>query len=106
MSAVLIRHGQTASIVLAYTVNGETLADYAPDELEFMFGGVQYLLSDGGIVWSDDENAFVVELDQTATFALPSTAQYQLRVLKDGVVGVSDIESVRIGAAISREVLS
>lgn len=106
MSAVLIRHGQTATIILAYTVNGESLADYAPDELEFMFGGVRYLLSNNGIVWSNDENAYVVDLDQTATFALPANTQYQLRVLKGGVVGVSDIESMRIGAAISQEALT
>ncbi len=105
MSAVLLRHGQTATIVLDYAVNGETLEQYAPDEMEFMFGGVRYLLSDDGITWSDDEGAYVVELGQQATFALPSSVQYQLRVKKDGVVGVSDIEFLRVGAAISQEVL-
>ena len=99
----VIRKGQTATILLAYTVNGESLVDIAPDELEFTFGGVKYYLSDGDI--SLDEDGYSVYLSQEATMALPAVASYQLRVLKDGNVGVSDIEYERIGKALSEAIL-
>lgn len=102
----LLRHGQTAVIRLDYTVNGQSLFSYDPDELEFSFGGKSYLLSDGGIVWDEDEQALVIYLDQTDTNALPATCSYQLRVLKDGQVGISSIGYIKVGMALSTAVLT
>lgn len=105
MAEYEIRRGQTALILLVYTVNGEPLADIAPDEIEFTFGGVQYYLTDGDIYFDDEEGYYAVFLSQETTLALKGVASYQLRVLKDGFVGGSDIEYERIGNALSDVVL-
>ena len=96
-----IRKGQTALILLTYTVNGEDLANFAPDEIEFTFGGVSYYLSDDSVYYDSEEGYYAVFLSQEATLALPMVASYQLKILKDGQVGLSDIGYERIGGALS-----
>ena len=44
-------------------------------------------------------------LTQEQTFALPSTAPMQVRVLKDGQVGGTDITYWRIGSSLSNTIL-
>lgn len=101
----LIRKGQTALIWLDVTANGLPLAEFDPDEIEFSFGGVQYYLSSGDVFLDVDENCYAVFLTQEQTFALPSTAPMQVRVLKDGQVGGTDITYWRIGSSLSNAVL-
>lgn len=101
----LIRKGQTALILLDYTVNERPLADFAPDEVEFSFGGTSYYLSDGDVYLDEESRCYAVYLSQEQTFALPSVAAMQLRVLKDGEVGETGIDYVRIGASLSDVVL-
>lgn len=98
----LIRRGQTALILLDYTVNGNSLADTDISDLEFTFGGVSYLLSEDEIFWYSDENSYAVFLNEEATLALPLVASYQLKVLVDEQVGVSDVEYERIGDVLSK----
>ncbi len=101
-----IRRGQTALIRLEYTVNEEPLADFTADELEFTFGAEKYYLSDGGIYFNDEEQAYCVFITQEQSFALPLVVSYQLRILKDGEVAPSDIEYMSIGDSLSDVVLS
>ena len=98
--------GETALIILDYTVNGEPLDEFQPDELEFSFGGIQYLLSDGGLIWDEGEQAFVLPLTQEQTFALPKACAYQLRVMKDGLVKPSATGYLLVGPSESSNVLT
>jgi len=100
-----IRKGQTALIWLDVTANGLPLAEFDPDEIEFSFGGAQYYLSDRDVYLDDESGYYAVFLSQKQTFALPSTAPMQVRVLKDGQVGGTDITYWRIGSSLSNAVL-
>lgn len=105
MADITIRHGDTLDIVLGYKVNGEAIYEGSCEELEFYFGGNRFLLTDGTIVWSVADAAYMVSMTQEETFALPDIVQYQLRVKKGGKVGSSDISYLNVDDSISREVL-
>ena len=105
MANIKIRYGNTADIVLLYLVNGQSITEGMCDEMEFYFGGNRYTLTGGEITWSLTDNAYMVSLTQEETFALPSICKYQLRVKIGEKVGGSDVEEIKIGDTISKEVL-
>lgn len=123
MSTVFNR-GDTAYLLLDYTINGEPMQEGEYQELELQinvqgnYRSIKKLLSAGDIFWDDnytyidadgDEQTFsgyIVSLDQDDTFLISQgQAEIQLRVLIDGEVGSSQIEELNIGNALSDEVL-
>lgn len=117
----IFNKGDTACLLLNYTVNGEPMVEGAYDELEFQINhqwnsnSIKRLLSQGEIAWEtvtyeddDGEHTFtgyVIYLTQEDTFKMNGTFTYQLRVMVDGNVGSSPINELDIGAVLSRKVL-
>lgn len=123
MSTVFNR-GDTAYLLLDYTVNGEPMQEGEYQELELQinvqgnYRSIKKLLSVGDIFWDDNYtyidadgneqtfSGYIVSLDQDDTFLVSQgQAEIQLRVLIDGEVGSSQIEELNIGNALSDEVL-
>lgn len=123
MSSVFNK-GDTAYLLLNFTINGEPMQEGKYQELEFQinvqgnYRAIKKLLSKGEIFWdgnytyTDAEGqeqifaGYIVSLDQEDTFLISQgNAEVQLRVLIDGEVGSSQIEELVIGDALSDEVL-
>lgn len=117
-----MNRGDTAYLLLDYTVNEAPLTEGDCQELELQinrqstYSSVKKLLSDGGITWEDgyqyEEDGetksftgYVVHLTQEDTFKVDGTCSIQLRVMKDNEVGSSEITSINLGAVLSRKVL-
>ena len=101
----MINQGDTLCLVLDYTVDGEELVDYAPDEIEFCMGSNRYTLTDGDITIGETSGMYEIHIDQSESFELGTISQYQIRIKKDGEVASSSIERILIGASISRTVI-
>lgn len=119
----LFNEGDTACLLLNYTVNEEPMSEGAYDELEFQINpqlyisSIKKLLSQGDIQWRtvtyEDDNGdeqtftgYVVYLTQEDTFKMSGMFKYQLRVMVDGNVGSSSINELDIGTVLSRKVLT
>lgn len=117
-----MNRGDTAYLMLNYTLNGDPLTEDSYQEIELQlnpqgFHSVKKLMSKGEIGWGTltyedehgDEQTFTgyyAHLDQEDTFALgDGINQVQLRVMVSDEVGSSAISSVTLGAVLSREVL-
>lgn len=120
----LFNRGDTAYLLLDYTVNGEEMQDGAYQELELQLNrqgkyfNVKKMLSKGEIIWKENctyrdkegvEQTFtgyVASLSQEETFSLrDSIVEIQLRVMIDGEVGSSKKQALDIGDVLSYEVL-
>lgn len=95
--------GDTYLIDLDYTVNGVSLADFEPDEIEFYFGPNRFLLSDGSITLNEETRTYQVFVDQEQSFKLNTKwTEYQIRIKKGEFVSSPCINGTAIGNAISR----
>lgn len=97
--------GDTYTIQLNYTVNGISLYEFEPDDIEFCFGGLRFTLGDGTITLNDELKQYEIFINQEQSFSLPEWTAYQLRVIKGGIVSSNCIGSIHIGNTISREVI-
>lgn len=123
--ANIFNRGDTAYLLLNYTINDEPLTQQAVDELELQinvqgdYRSIKKLLSTGGIYWDDSFtyedsegqtqtfSGFIVALDQEDTFAMSrGKSEIQLRAMVGGEVGSSEIETIELGNALSNRVLS
>lgn len=121
----IFNRGDTAYLLLNYTVNGEPLVKDAYQELELQiniqgqYRSIKKLLSAGDIFWDenytykDDQGqeqtftGYITTLNQEDTFAVSNgTSEIQLRVMVNNEVGSSPIEKLMIGNALSSRVLT
>lgn len=119
-----MNRGDTAYLMLNYTINGNPLVEGAYEEIELQlnpqlatFKQVKKLLSKGEIEWEtmsyiDDEGhsqtftGYIARLTQEETFLLnEGNVQAQLRILWGDDVGSSAISSFILGEVLSNEVL-
>lgn len=120
----IFNRGDTAYLLLNYTLNGEPLQQDAYQEIEFQINkqgnlnAIKKLYSTGDIFWSSDftyvdeegqEQSFVgyvCKLSQEETFALSDgISDVQLRVMLNDEVGSSAYSQLDIGKVLSRKVL-
>ena len=110
--------GDTIALMLNYQVNGVNIGQGDFDDIELQINkdgsstGIKKLLSKGEIVWESLDysggtfTGYVVHLSQDETFALrEGESQVQLRVLKRGQVGSSEISDFSLDAVLSNKVL-
>ena len=102
----MINHGDTIYIELNYTVNDVPLAEDNWDEIEFMFGGYRYSLSEGTIVLDQELGTYCISITQQQTFEMNYIIEYQLRLLKDGDVISTKVQRMPLGNVLSTHVLS
>ena len=117
-----MHRGDTAYLMLNYTINGDPLIEGAYQEIELQLNdqtapkSIKKLLSDNTIRWGtltyeDDgvEKTFTgyyCSLSQDETFKFQQgLLQVQLRILVNDEVGSSDISSITLGQTLSRKVL-
>lgn len=113
-----MNRGDTVALMLNYLVNGASIGQGDFDDIELQINrdgsatSIKKLLSKGEIVWETLEYAggtftgYVVHLSQEETFALrEGESQVQLRVLKRGQVGSSEISDFSLDAVLSKQVL-
>ena len=62
--------GDTIDITLAYTVNGQPIEENQFDEIEVYIGENRYLLTDGDIVWNNEQGMYTLFVDQEDSFKL------------------------------------
>lgn len=97
--------GDTYPIQLNFTVNGVSLYEFEPDDIEFRFGDLRFTLSGGTITLNQDLKMYELFVNQEDSFTLPEWTAYQLRIKKGGIVSSNCIGSIHIGNTISREVI-
>lgn len=116
--------GDTAYLLLNYTLNGEPLVEGAYQEIELQinkqdeFRSIKKLMSNGDIYWGTDMTyidqegqtqtftGYVCELSQEDTFTVSSgVSQIQLRIMLDEEVGSSTQTSLDIGKTLSNKIL-
>lgn len=100
--------GDTLTISLGYTINGQPIASDQFEEIEFQInseGGScshKYLLSKGDIYWDQETEKYKVDIKETESFRFTDTIKYQTRFF-DGVNVISSaIGTMNIGDALSR----
>lgn len=119
-----MNRGDTAFLMLNYTLNGDPLTEGSYQEIELQLNpqgnamSVKKLLSLGEIQWGTvtyedehgDEQTFTgyyAFLTQEETFALRNgTNRVQLRILVNDEVGSSAISNVSLGEVLSSKVLT
>lgn len=97
--------GDTIEIVLAYTVDGEPLAQGDFDEIEFSIGTKRYTLTHEDITWDGDLGAYTLFIGQADSFAIGGQASYQVRFKKGSKVVSSNIQHLVLGGTISKKVI-
>lgn len=115
-----MNRGDTALLMLDYTVNGEPLVEGAYQEIELLISSirasVRKTLTNNDIKWetvtfeSEGEEktftGYVCRLDQDDTFRLnEQDLSVQLRIMLNDEVGSSDISDVELGRSLSNKVL-
>lgn len=119
----LFNRGDTAYLLLNYTLNGEPLEEGIYQEIELQIneqGGlsaIKKLYSQGDIFWSDQFTyndkgtvktfeGYVCGLTQEETFRLShGVSEVQLRIMINEEVGSSAYSEVDVGKALSEKVL-
>lgn len=97
----MANRGDTLPIVLDYTINGTPIEEWDLDEIEFMLGSRQFLLSEGDITQDLDTGKYQLIIGQATSLQIGGATRYQVRFKKDGEVTSSDIGIIKIGAALS-----
>lgn len=115
-----MRRGDTAYLMLNYTINDEPLVEDAYQEIELVIKGshsfVRKTLTDGDIEWGtitydndgtqESFTGYICHLGQKDTFKLDDgDTSVQLRIMVNDEVGSSDISSVSLGEVLSNKVL-
>lgn len=107
-----MNRGDATTLTLNIFINGEPITNDYADEIEITFNKecgsfcVQKTLSDEQIVWNASSEKYEMFLTQEDTFKLRTGVNtVQLRLLKDGNVISSIINSFNIGGVNSKEVL-
>lgn len=120
---LVFNKGDTALLLLDYTLNGSPLEEDAYDEIEFQINkqgntnSIKKLLSNNTIAWGTatylDEGVtktftgYMCILSQEDTFKMrDGVSECQLRIMIDGEVGSSEIGEIDLGKALSLRVLS
>lgn len=120
----VFNRGDTACLLLNYTVNGSAMEQGAYQEIELQlnpqnnYNSIKKLLSKNEIVWGEnfeyvDEEGhtqsftgYVAPLTQKDTFALSKgISSVQLRVMLNNDVGSSEYSEIDIGNSLSSKVL-
>lgn len=116
-----MRRGDTAYLMLNYTINDEPLVEGAYQELELVIKGtrssVRKTLTDETIKWGTliyqdegEEKSFTgyyTHLEQKDTFKLEEgDLSVQLRVMIDDEVSSSEMSDINFGAILSNKVLA
>lgn len=98
-------NGDTLQLLLDYTVNGDPLEEYEPDEIEFCIGDNRFLLSDGTVSIDEATGKYSVSVSQSESFLLSALTWYQIRIRKGTEVISSGMDKLNIGPSISDEVV-
>ena len=97
----MANRGDTLPIVLDYTINGIPIEEWDLDEIEFMLGSRQFLLSKGDITQDPETGKYQLIIGQETSLQIGGSTRYQIRFKKDGEVTSSDIDIIKIGASLS-----
>ena len=118
-----MNRGDTAYLMLNYTINGDPLQENAYQEIELQINrqsssdSIKKLLSDNSIRWGtltyeDNEGhtqsftGYYASLSQEETFSLSAgKSNVQLRIMVNDEVGSSDVSSFDLGQVLSTKVL-
>lgn len=97
--------GDTLYIILDYTINGVPIEEMGLDEIEFIIGRKSFKLSEDEITVDEATGKYAVAIGQADTFALGGTSDFQVRFKKDGEVTSTDVDTIRLGKTLSKEVI-
>lgn len=104
--------GDAQYVVLSVNIDGKPLEKDFADNIELTFNSqataycVQKSLKKGTIVWSEDDQKYIVFLTQMDTFKMKNGVNtWQLRVSKDRNVISTTIGSFMLGDVNSKEVI-
>lgn len=116
-----MNRGDTAFLMLNYTINGEPLEEGAYQEIELQLNSsrasVRKTYTNGDIEWKtltylDNEGheqtfeGYICHLNQNDTFKLDEYDLFvQLRIMVDNEVGSSEITNIDLGKVLSNKVL-
>ncbi len=93
--------GDTLTIQLDYTVDGEPITEGQFDQIEFSIGDKRYTLTDGDITWDGESSMYALTIGQADTFDLGGKTEYQLRLKSGTSVVSSGIGTLTLGKTIS-----
>ena len=98
--------GDSYSIPINLTVNGEGVSAERFQEIEVCIGRVRKTLTSGEIVYDAEQSAFLVPLTQKETFSLAGRSRINVRCKFHGgsVVGI-DLGVLEFEQSLSKEVL-
>lgn len=96
-----MNRGDTANVVLNFTLDGDPIRPGDFDEIEFTFGEKQYTMTGGDITYDADAQTYGVFISQADSLALPDVFEYQVR-FKKGI----DVYSTRTQKAVLGKTLS
>lgn len=97
--------GDTLTLYLDYTVDGEQIAEGQFDEIEVSIGSKRYLLTDNEIVWDSEADMYKLWIDQADTFTFNKDTKYQIRFKFGNDVISTDKANLKLGESISRQVI-
>lgn len=96
-----MNRGDTANVILNFTLDGDPIRPGDFDEIEFTFGEKKYTMTGGGVVYDAEAQAYGVFISQADSLALPDAFEYQVR-FKRG----NDVYSTRTQKAVLGKTLS
>lgn len=102
-----IMQGDAYSLPFTITADGETVTRETVENVEFVLDEIHKTLSDGGIEYSAEDEAWLLPLSQEETFSLAPIlhiAQVRIKFVDSVVIGKVFFE-VNVIRAQSREVL-
>lgn len=107
-----MNRGDAVTLTLNIKVDNVYITENYADEIELTFNKqnelecVQKTLSNGDIVWNETEGKYQVTLSQKDTYKFrPCTNSVQIRILKDGQVISSAINTIEVGETNSQNTL-
>lgn len=95
--------GDTADIVLDYTVDGEPITEGQFDEIEVYLGNSRYLLSEGAVMWDAEIQKYRVFVNQADSLKFKNPIEYQVRFRIGTKVVSTDTRNKPLGKTISNE---
>ena len=96
-----MNRGDTANVVLNFTLDGDPIRPGDFDEIEFTFGEKQYTMTGGDITYDADAQAYCVFISQADSLALPDVFEYQARFRKGTEVYSMKAQKGALGKTLS-----
>ena len=100
-----MNRGDTANVVLNFTLDGYPIRPGDFDEIELTFGEKQYTATGEDITNEDEEQAQGDFISQTDSLALPDVFEYQVRFKKGNDVYSTRTQKAVLGKTLSSTVI-